>query len=235
VTTDAVDMLSVMKTDEQRRARELRALGWSVKEIERQLGVSRSSVSLWVRDVELSPPARARLVERTRLGPIVTAKLKAERARAVRRDWQEDGRRRARGGDAGYMAGCMLYWAEGAKARNSLCLVNSDPDVLVFFARFLRTYFAVPDDRIRVRCNLFADHLAKQREIEDFWLTRLALPRACLGKTTVNTYSKYSQKKRRNKLEHGTTTLVVNSTQLVQTIFGSIQEYGGFERPEWLD
>jgi hypothetical protein len=30
-----------MKAKEQQRARELRALGWSVKEIERELGVSR--------------------------------------------------------------------------------------------------------------------------------------------------------------------------------------------------
>jgi hypothetical protein len=26
----------------------------------------------------------------------------------------------------------------------------------------------------------------------------------------------------------------VNSTRVVQSIYGSIQEYGGFERPEWL-
>jgi hypothetical protein len=25
------------------------------------------------------------------------------------------------------------------------------------------------------------------------------------------------------------------STLIVQTIYGSIQEYGGFDRPEWLD
>jgi hypothetical protein len=29
-----------MKTEEQRRARELRSLGWSIGEIERELGVS---------------------------------------------------------------------------------------------------------------------------------------------------------------------------------------------------
>jgi hypothetical protein len=29
--------------------------------------------------------------------------------------------------------------------------------------------------------------------------------------------------------------LAVGSQQIVQTIYGSIQEYGGFERPEWLD
>jgi hypothetical protein len=55
------------------------------------------------------------------------------------------------------------------------------------------------------------------------------------GKSVVNTYSKYSQKKRRNKLPYGTCKLTINSTRIVQTIFGSIQEYGGFDRPEWLD
>jgi len=50
-----------------------------------------------------------------------------------------------------------------------------------------------------------------------------------------STYSKYSEKKRANKLPYGTCELCVHSTELVQTIYGSIQEYGGFDRPEWLD
>jgi hypothetical protein len=50
----------------------------------------------------------------------------------------------------------------------------------------------------------------------------------------VNTYSKYSQKKRTNKLPYGTTALTVHSTRVLQTIYGSIQEYGGFDRPQWL-
>jgi hypothetical protein len=51
----------------------------------------------------------------------------------------------------------------------------------------------------------------------------------------VNNYSKHSQKKRRNKLPWGTCKLCVHSTPIQQTILGSIQEFGGFERPEWLD
>jgi hypothetical protein len=56
-----------------------------------------------------------------------------------------------------------------------------------------------------------------------------------LRRSIVNAYSKHSQKKRQNKLPYGTCKLVVHSTRIVQTIYGSIQEYGGFERPEWLD
>jgi hypothetical protein len=129
----------------------------------------------------------------------------------------------------------MLYWAEGDKAsRNAARISNSDPEVLKLFVRFLRECLEVPDERMRVTCNLFADHLPRQLAIEQFWLTTLRLPPECLYKSTVNTYSKYSQKKRKNKLPYGTTRVTVCSTQVVQSIYGSIQEYGGFERPEWL-
>jgi hypothetical protein len=46
---------------------------------------------------------------------------------------------------------------------------------------------------MKIHCNLFADHLERQREIEDFWLAVLGLPRSSLRKSIVNAYSKYSQ------------------------------------------
>jgi transcriptional regulator with XRE-family HTH domain len=111
--SERVDLLSVVKTGEQRQARELRALGWSVKEIERHLGVARSSVSRWVRDVELDAEAKARLATRVSRGPLVAAVRKAVAARRVRASYQEQGRRLARERDASYALGCMLHWAEG--------------------------------------------------------------------------------------------------------------------------
>jgi predicted transcriptional regulator len=228
-------MLSVMKTEERRRARELRAEGWSVKEIQRSLGVSRSSVSLWVRDVALTESQRKALELRSRAGPLIAAERKAAAARERRRAYQEDGRRFAHERDASYAAGCMLYWAEGDKSRNSARLVNADPELVACFAIFLREQFGVPSERMVLSCNLFADHVGRQQEIEQYWLTRLGLPASSLRTSVVNTYSKYSLKKRTNKLPYGTGRLAVHSTQIVQTIYGSIQEYGGFDRPEWLD
>jgi hypothetical protein len=228
-------MLSVVKTEEQRRARELRAQGKSVKEIQQELGVSRSSVSVWVRDVALTAEQRRALAGRVRDGPLVAGERSATAARAIRRAHQDEGRRLARERDGSYAAGCMLYWAEGSKKRNLVCLVNSDPELVVFFAQFLRAHFDVGPGAMRVTCNLFADHVDRQTEIEAFWLSQLGLPNSCLLKSTVNVYSKYSLKKRTGKLPYGTCRLVVHSTQIVQTIYGSIQEYGGFERAAWLD
>jgi hypothetical protein len=228
-------MLSVVKTDEQRRARELRAAGWSIRDIQLELGVARSSVSVWVRDVPLTDEQRAALAQRVRAGPLVAGERSATAAREARRRHQDEGRRLARERGAGYEAGCMLYWAEGAKTRNRVKITNSDVGLLAYFADFLRREFGVRSEDMRVYCNLFADHLDRQNEIESFWLEALSVPPSCLRKSVVNVYSKYSQKKRAGKLPHGTCALVVQSTRIVQTIYGSIQEYGRFERPEWLD
>jgi hypothetical protein len=51
----------------------------------------------------------------------------------------------------------------------------------------------------------------------------------------VNVYSLSSKRKRVNMLPYGTCRLCVSRTSVTQSIFGAIQEYGGFERAEWLD
>jgi len=209
----------------------------SIKEIERILGVSRSSVSLWVRDIELTPDQHAALLARNPSfnGQLKGSSVNRERARLRRRHYQLDGRRRMRKMDPLFVAGCMLYWAEGSKKRTAAEFSNSDPEVIRFFAQFLWTCFGVPSGRMRICCHLFADHVARQREIEQFWLDIAGLPQSCLRKSMVNHYSRSSQRKRTNRLPYGTCKLVVHSTEVVQQIFGGIQELGGFNRPGWLD
>ena len=61
-----------------------------------------------------------------------------------------------------------------------------------------------------------------------------ACHRPALSKSTVNRYSKHSKKKRRNKLPYGTCRLKISDTRVVHEIYGAIQEYGSFDRKEWL-
>jgi predicted transcriptional regulator len=231
-------MFSEVKTAEREQARLMRRdEGRSIKEIASLLGVSKSSVSLWVRDIELTAEqhealqARNGLHERQRLARAVMS----ENARRRRCDAQAEGRRRAKEEDRLYLAGCMLYWAEGSRNRNRLVFTNSDPEMVRLFVTFLRRAFGLPPERFRLTCNLFADHEERQLQIEQFWLGITELPPASLCKSTINRYSRYSQKKRKNKLPFGTCRIVVFSTEITQTIYGSIQELAGFDRPEWLD
>jgi transcriptional regulator with XRE-family HTH domain len=225
-----------VKTQQRDLARHLRKTeGVSIKEIARRIGAAQSSISRWVRDVELTENQKAILLERAYSGHVKGRTVNAEIRRQARMLAQREGRALAQQAEPLYVAGCMLYWAEGTKNRNQLRFSNSDPEMARFFVAFLRRYFALNDTDIRLTCALFADHLERQREIEQFWLDTLGLPASCLCKSTVNVYSKYSKKKRRNKLPYGTCRIVVSRTRVVQSIYGAIQELGGFERPAWLE
>ena len=104
-----------------------------------------------------------------------------------------------------------------------------------FFVDFLKREFNLRGDEIRITCHLYADHLEQQAAIEQFWLDALDLPRESLRKSVVNVYSKYSQRKRVGNLPYGTCRVVVSRTLVTQTIYGAIQELGGFTRVAWLE
>ena len=227
-----------MKTRERDIARRLRSEeGLPINEIARRVSVSKSSVSIWVRDIELTPQQEAVLKAKN---PAYNRQLSgwrqnAAKHRANRVAAQESGRTLARRSDSLHLAGCMLYWAEGSKRRNQLCFSNSDPAMVKFFVVFLKTYFDIRDTDIRLTCHLFADHIARQREVEQFWLKEAGLPGESLRKSVVNVYSRSSKRKRLNKLPYGTCQVVVSRTWILQSILGAIQEYAGFERKAWLE
>jgi hypothetical protein len=54
------------------------------------------------------------------------------------------------------------------------------------FVAFLRAYFDIADTDIRIKCHLFADHIERQHEIEDYWLSVAGLPPESLRKSVVD-------------------------------------------------
>lgn len=220
-----------MKLDEKEKARTLRMQGLSLKQIAKDLQVAKSSVSLWVRDISLSDEHRQALKKRGGAGTDYSQRTKAFRDK--RAEYQSYGARLVRVSDPDFIAGCMLYWAEGAKNKNSLKFVNSDFNMIMFFKKFLEKYFNLGDADFKISLNFFTD-LHSKKEVEAFWLGFLKLPESCLNKSIINYHSNYSNKKRKNKLEYGVCALVVNKTYVVQSIFGAIQEYIGFSNAGWL-
>jgi hypothetical protein len=202
-----------------------------------QLGVSKASVSLWVRDIELTPVQQAALLAKNpvRNGQLRGMQVRRERCREQRMAAQRHGRDLARLNDPGHIAGCMLYWAEGSKSRNVAQLVNADADLMKKFLTFLRASYEVPDQRVALSVNCFLGNGLSLDEIQDWWLARLELPATCLRKAVVNRPSPASKFRKGHVLPHGTARISVHSTFIVQSIYGAIQEYAGIDRPEWLD
>jgi DNA-binding transcriptional regulator YdaS (Cro superfamily) len=221
-------------------AREMRRGGMPFKQIAAALGVSPATVHRWTKDIQLTPTQRAAIerqaAEQWRRTVERRAVSWAATCRRRRQEWQEQGRRAARDGDPLHLAGCMLYWCEGDKGRNTMRLVNSDLPMITFFARFARESLGVVDARFVLSLNVYLGNGLGIGEIEDHWLSALRLDRTALRKHQLNHMPTSSSGRKRNKLPYGVCSLgVKRSTDLVQHIFGAIQEYAGFEEPRWLD
>jgi AcrR family transcriptional regulator len=230
------------KQSEYEEARRLRLEhGTPLKRIAARVGVSVSTVHVWTKDIELTAEQHRRNASGPR-GPQSPQQIQrrtqaiSRGARARRAAYQAEGRRRASEGDPLHRAGCMLYWAEGSKDRNTLGFVNSDRPMVQYFVRFLRESLGVTPEEITVRLNVDLTNGLSLREVEDHWLWALELPRASLRKHMINHAPTSSSGARRHKLPYGVCAVrVKRSTRLVQHIYGAIQEYAGFEEPRWLD
>ena len=221
------------KPEERAEARRLRSeFGMPMKQIAKLLKVSSSSVHNWTADIEIKPEheRRNRAAGRRAFG-----ETWAEKNRERRRQAQAEGREFARLGDPFHFAGCMLYWAEGAKERNCVKFANSDPNMVRFFRQFLTECLGVRPEDLRYRLNVYLGNGLSIREIEDHWCEVLGLPRSCIRGHSINHFPTSTSGKKKNKLPYGVCSLSVGRTDLVQHIFGAIQEYGRFEEPSWLD
>ncbi len=122
---------------EREEARRLRELGWTMPDIAEELGVSRSSVSLWTRHIPVLPGRRRRAHPRPRIG--LERRKQAEIAELL-----EAGR--ARIGELSdrdlLIAGTALYAGEGTKSGHIVGFANSDVRMVMLFCSWLRRFFA---------------------------------------------------------------------------------------------
>lgn len=224
----------LIPAETKEHGRQLRAEGYSINRIAALTGMAKSSVSLLVRDVPLTAEQEAAFAGASHRKRALGHLRWSESCRQRRREAQLMGRALAELNDPSYTAGVMLYWAEGSKGRNSAKIANSDPDLLRMWLDWLEEWGNLDRAAAALSVNCFTDNGLSVEEVEDWWLEKLRLPRSSLRKTIVNVPSRASRGKHKILL-HGTAHLWVNSTFLVQSIYGAIQEIGGFERPEWLD
>jgi len=214
------------------QAIQLRLQGVSVRDIAQQLNVSKGTVSVWVREIQLTDEQIETLKDKQRhnSGRMKGAQANRERFKALRFDYQQAGREKAKEGRPLHLAGCMLYWAEGGKSPNNIHFVNSDPNMMRLFMQFLREELFVPEALMTLRIHCHTQDVIEQRRIEIYWLHLLSLNDTSLRKTLFKQGSDKSKK----VLQNGLCTIRVHRVEYVQHIYGAIQEYAGFENPSWL-
>jgi len=151
-----------MKLSLKETARELRLSGYLQSEIARQLGVGRTTVTRWLKGVELSSDARKRIEDSLKPGQIAAA----ERRYELRRDNEEQlGEKVASVLSAVTLSPghiklvcALVYWCEGTKHDNRVAFTNSDPNLTKTFLALLRSGFQIDEAQFRIQMHLHEYH-----------------------------------------------------------------------------
>lgn len=214
------------KDERREQARQLRAEGLSYHQIAAKLGVSKSSISLWVRDLPRTGPlSYEEWQKRT---------TEAKRAAgAVRRQINETRREAARAAAAAeigtltdrelIIAGAVAYWCEGTKNKpcrrtDRVVFVNSDADLTELFLRFLDAAGVGRDQLIyQVQIHENADLDAAQQ----FWLTITRADPPQFRRPSLKRHSPRTVRKTSGKDYHGCLRIEVRrSSALYRRIEG---------------
>jgi hypothetical protein len=197
---DSWDTLSRWERSEL--GRDLRRLGLSYGEIMDLIPVKKSTLATWCREVKLTEEQYEAIRDRT--GSVAGLPRDTNRKR---REQIERIRAHARSKvpeliqDPLWVAGTVLYWAEGAKTRNNLRLANSDPRALRLFIDWVRIYL---NGEAAFSLHLHLHDGNDEAEARDFWIHETGLREANFHRTFIKPAGTGHRK---NHLEHGICTV----------------------------
>nr|BFD84374.1 hypothetical protein StreXyl84_37750 [Streptomyces sp. Xyl84] len=212
------------KDDLRERARGLRLQGWTYDQIQTELGCSKSSISLWVRD--LPKPERRDPTEQAKLA----ARKRWEHELAVRDEKRRHTKETARQavGDLTvrelFLVGVGLYWAEGTKdkpyaRRESVAFVNSDPGVVRLFLAWLDLLGV---ERGRLRFAVMIHESADVTGAERFWAELVGADHSSFTKTTLKKHNPKTVRKNIGDAYRGCLVIkVLKGAELYRRIEGS--------------
>ncbi len=169
--------------DRKKRAIQLRKRGLSIKQIEDRLGIARSTLSGWFRDIKLTEEQKDKLIKRWQEG------LVKARKKAVQWHNSEKNKRLIKAEQEAIqvvkninpknrnildLALAMLYLGEGIKKSEETGMGNSDPLILKIFLYILRKNYNTDIKKIRCELHLRADQ--NPQKLKRFWAKELNLP-----------------------------------------------------------
>ncbi len=202
----------------------------SIGEIAKKLAVSKSTVSLWCRDIPLSSKAIERISQKGKQKSVSALLRHAEKIRQKR--LADVARSMRIGADKLgtlsnrdiYCIGLGLYWGEGYKTGSQeFGFTNSDPHMITFYLRWLQVTFSVQTEDLILRVSINQSHKNRIAEVERFWSRHTGVP---LHQFTKPSFVRSTSKKvYKNHSSHmGTLRIKVRKgTSLRREVLGAIK------------
>ncbi|MBM3206414.1 MAG: hypothetical protein FJZ43_02240 [Candidatus Staskawiczbacteria bacterium] len=185
------------------KAISLRKRGFSIGYVEKKLGISRSTLSGWFKNIELTKEQKERLLQNRKLG-LISAQKKGgqwhayqgnQRRAVIRRDIEKLFPKKVFNKKTGELIIAAFYLAEGSKKENAFSIANSNPTILKCIINLLRYLYAL--DESKFRCCLHLRNDQNEKKVKNYWSNLLNIPKEKFHKTqfdkrtTKKTYRYY--------------------------------------------
>jgi transcriptional regulator with XRE-family HTH domain len=177
-----------MNSSYRLEAKVLRRRGYSFSQLAERIGISKSTASLWTRDVVLSPLGIYRLKMRSVIG-LERSNVSMHRKKIGRLEAAEEQANSIldlpRGDEIRekMIALSIMYWCEGVKNDRVVQFVNSDPYLCRSFIDLLEDVLYV--DRLKIRLTLHLHDYHDECSMKTFWSQSLDIPEDQFTKTYI--------------------------------------------------
>jgi len=190
----------------------LRKKGTSYNRISKELGIPKSTMHYWFRNLRWSRIIKEKLTEKAkiqatkRLRKVIEAQKK--RWKAWRKQYREEAIKEfpILKSNPLFVAGLMLYWGEGdSNLRHQVRLSNSNPRMIKLFNDFLQKICKIPKERVRLALVIYPDLIEKV--CKNFWSNKTKISLKQFDKSSV-IYGRHPTK----RLENGVCIIRVNGS-----------------------
>lgn len=207
--------------DRRTRAIELRQQGKSYREIEHDLGIARSTLSTWLRNIEISVEQRKKLHEKWRqgvergrqLGSKTNMLAKRQRLANIDSTVKRDLLNRQFTDKELEMLFIGLYLGDGFKIEGRVGLGNADPGIVLMFVVLIELLYGIPRNKLKVQ--IFARVDQDENELIRYWGNFLSLRSNQFYKTQ---FDSRTSAKTTNPGYQGVCAVSVNNTLLQRRI-----------------
>lgn len=214
------------RIEDKLHAQELRYKGLSYREILQTISVSKSTISLWCKDIQLTEKQKIRLLNKKQLGQRKGSLVAAENKRKARIKRTEKIKKEARktvgrlSNRDKFFTGIALYAAEGNKSDGKAGFSNSDPKLIKFMTNWFMVFAKVPMKKLRGA--IWLHEGLSEKNSKKFWSNLINLPFNQFHKTYIAKVKMNSKKVRKNIHQYGVFQIRFSDSAIHRKIMGWI-------------
>ena len=221
------------KSEKRLLAEQLRSEhGYSYNEISKQVGVSKSTLSHWLKHLSLTLEQEERIqkrIENNQASFVAQARLtNQKRFKEAREQAFQSGidsiLQLPENDSVHELALAMLYLGEGDKTGNRVQIANTDPAVLQYFLWAVERLYHIDRSEMTLRLNLVELARPLEAEMKFWWAEQL---RCSTSQFIKSQYDPRSQNAELTGDYHGVCTITYNDTYLYERLVGVYSTYVG--------